>query len=281
MKNIRALIQTIFVVVIWYCFYSIGGWRITESGGEKINLILLWGLYVLPMILIGIVLNGDVCISNVKCKKPIEKTNLFIWISFVLILIITPIALIQKVPDNNMFSENMQLAIYQKLNFSDIRGMGGYMATSLCVGHMVGILSEKPHLRKTMMRYTSIIFMWFFVYDILLPMTETMTKSGQNYMISTLLTIFPMLFAGIVLTYSGMGKSQERQMNKFYLILLIIVTLMAFAVPVVSVLMDLRISVYQSQNIIVSIIQFIQTSTLYIVLWLCVGNLAVRLKENK
>lgn len=280
MKKMGTLIQMIFIVLIWYCFYSIGGWKCIGFDGGKMKLILLWVLYVFPMILIGIVLNGTACIRNIKNKKSIEKINLFILAGLILILVIAPLILIEQIPIYDMFSEDMLLKFYRELNFSNVRGMGAYMATALCAGYMIGELSEKPQPRKTLIRYISIIFMWFIVYDILLPMTETITKSGRNYTIATLFTILPMFFAGIVLTYSDKGKSEYRQIDRFHLILFIIMTVLALTIPVVSILMDLKISVYQSQNIVVSIIYFIQANALNLVLWLCVGNLAVRLKEK-
>lgn len=279
MEKTKTIIQTILILVIWYCFYSVGGWKPLGFDGGKMNLLLLLGLYVLPMILIGIVLNGFTCICNIKGKRPIQRLNLLIEGVFILILVIVPIIVMQKFPIYDVFMETMQPAIYQELiKFSDIFGMGAYMATGLCAGHMVGALSEKP--QKAIIKYGSIIFVWFIAYDLLLPMTEAMTKSGRNYTISTLLTILPMLFAGIVLTYRGRDKFEQKQVDKFYFILFIIATVAALIIPTVSILLDLKIPVYESQNLIVSMVQFIQGNMLYIILWLCVGGLVTKLKQK-
>lgn len=279
MEKTKTIIQTILILVIWYCFYSVGGWKSLGFDGGKMNLLLLLGLYVLPMILIGIVLNGFTCICNIKGKRPIQRLNLLIEGVFILILVIVPIIVMQKFPIYDVFMETMQPAIYQELiKFSDIFGMGAYMTTGLCAGHMVGALSEKP--QKAIIKYGSIIFVWFIAYDLLLPMTEAMTKSGRNYTISTLLTILPMLFAGIALTYRGRDKFEQKQVDKFYFILFIIVTVAALIIPTVSILLDLKIPVYESQNLIVSMVQFIQGNMLYIILWLCVGGLVTKLKQK-
>lgn len=277
MKKMVNIIQIILVLVVWYCFYSTGGWKSIGFGGEKKDIVLLMLLYVLPMILIGIALNIFSLASNLKNKQSVQKINILMEVIFLAVLIVVPIIMAQKIPSYDMFSEEMLSEIYLKMDFRSIFGMGMYMATALCAGHMIGALSQKP--KEVIIKYISVILIWFLSYDVLLPMTETMARSGRNYTFETLLMVITMLLSGIILAYNVKNKSERHHVNRLNLILMIVLIAVAAIVPISVILIDLGVPIYESQNVVSEISGFIRGSMLYIILWLCVGDFATKLKE--
>lgn len=277
MRKMVNIIQIVLVIVIWYCFYSTGGWKSIGFSGEKKDIVLLLLLYVFPMILIGMVLNVFSLVYNVKNKQTIKKANILIAVIFLAVLIVVPIIMAQKMPSYDIFSEEMLSEIYLKMDFRSAFGMGIYMAVALCTGHMMGALSQKP--RELIIKYISVILIWFIAYDVLLPMTETITRSGKNYTFETLLMVIPMLLAGIILAFNMKNKTENGHVNWFNVIFIIVLIGAGLVVPISMILIDFKVSIYESQNIGVQVLDFIRNNMLYIILWLCIGDLVMKLKE--
>lgn len=75
------------------------------------------------------------------------------------------------------------------------------------------------------------------------------------------------------------NKSERHHVNRLNLILMIVLIAVAAIVPISVILIDLGVPIYESQNVVSEISGFIRGSMLYIILWLCVGDFATKLKE--
>lgn len=274
-KTIVNLIKAVFILFVWYIFYTAGYSKLAFSDASEKWLFISWLLYALPLFCIGFIFNADVLIEKLRKKAGSNKLNILLFILCLLILFIVPLIISKNIPILNSISD-VTASVY----FSDIAlntfGIGAYMALCLCTGHIAGNTAGKyENYFLSLLKYIGIILVWFIFYDVLFLNIKTSAAPDADVFPQILIFILPAFIGGILLNSESFirGLKNKAKLNKPHLAAACLFILAALIVPVYFALADFGILVFENKNIFQILFNFFINGHLEVALWLCAGYL--------
>ena len=278
MKRIVVILQTAVILILWYVVYGTGFFEKFQLGAGGIA--GKWIVYVLPLFFVGVILGADGFIENIRSRAHVYKLNVVLLFFYMFALVVVAVMVSGRFMHIDALSGEMAAEAYRKLNFSRIFGMGAYSAVALCAGHMLVSLAGKDK-ENIVINYAAVIVLWFVFYDILYPMTEKMAAVGENLSLSLLVMFLPMFLTGIILRIRHIGRNRQKKVtDKAVLTALIVIGAAALVVPVCFMLFDFGINIFINQNIMTHIFNFLNSSYLYLMLWLCAGHMLMLCRKS-